>query len=227
VRIAKAFKGGTEMATIDSTKTEQEQYDAFISYNKHDKEFARELKKALEAYKPPKGLGLPDRYLHIFIWEKDMDGIDYEEAIKDKLKKSAKLIVICSPAARQSKNIDDEITWFIQLVGAEKIVPILLAGVPNNEAEPEQAAEMAYPEELGQVLKIPLGSDYRGFNRGFLGNPFRDKVNKWEFSNAWYNLLANLLGRTRQEIEQRDLKRKRKWRYLGWAIAIIIAGSAA
>jgi WD40 repeat protein len=207
---------------------ETEQYDAFISYSGHDTEFARVLENTLEAYKPPPGLNLPLRYLRVFRYEGDMTGSEYEAAIQDKIQKSAKLIVICSPAARQkSEYVDDEICRFVQAKGAENIIPILLSGIPNNEAKPEQAAEMAFPEALCQALAMPLAVNYLGFN------PRQDKVNKGEFSNSWYNLLANLYGRSREEIEQRDLKRKQRWRTIITAISLslmlffaVIAGYA-
>lgn len=195
-------------------KPESEQYDAFISYNLQDAEFAKVLEEALEAYKPPPGLDLPPRYLRIFRFEGDMTGVEYDKAIQDKIQKSAKLIVICSPAARQkSEYINDEIRRFVQAKGAENIIPLMAAGIPNNEAKPEQAAEMAFPAALCQVQKMPLAADYRDFD------PHKDKVNKGEFSNSWYNLLANLYGRSREEIEQRDHKRQLRRRNIITAIS--------
>lgn len=34
-------------------------FDVFISYSRHDVEFARRLEKTLESYKPPANVGLP------------------------------------------------------------------------------------------------------------------------------------------------------------------------
>lgn len=41
-------------------------FDAFISYNRNDIEFATALESALESYSPPKDLGLPVRRLEVF-----------------------------------------------------------------------------------------------------------------------------------------------------------------
>ncbi len=206
-------------------QTDGEQYEAFISYSRKDIEFASRLEKALENFKPPSSLALPPHYLRIFRDVSDMTGADYDESIQDKIQKSAKLIVICSPAARQSprKYVDDEIQRFAQAKGAENIIPLIVAGIPNEEAEPEQAAEMAFPEALC-TLKKTLSADYRGFD------PRKDKINKGNFSNSWYKLLAELFNLSRGEIEQRDLKRKLRRRNIATTITLnlmlIFAGVA-
>ena len=53
------------------------EYDAFISYRRSEQAFAQQLEGALEAYKPPRGMGLPDRRLNVFRDESDLDGSDY------------------------------------------------------------------------------------------------------------------------------------------------------
>jgi hypothetical protein len=94
---------------------------AFISYSRKDIEFARKLEKALEDYKPPKDLNVPQRNLVIFRDESDFTGVQYEESIEKHLKTSKKMIVICSPDARKSKYVDDEIRRFAEARGAENI----------------------------------------------------------------------------------------------------------
>lgn len=194
-------------------QTETEQYDAFICYNRKDAAFARKLEKALEAYKPPRDLNAPQRYLQIFRDEGDMTGVEYFQSIERQIQNSAKLIVICSPAARQSPYVNDEIRRFAQAKGAENIIPLIVSGIPNNEAKPEQTADLAFPEALCEVLEMPLDVSYLGFDPG------KDKVDKGAFTNSWYTLLANLYKLSRSEIEQRDLKRRLRRRNI--AIAII------
>lgn len=202
-----------------------EHYDAFISYSRQDIAFARQLEKKLETYKPPRELHAPQRYLQVFRDEGDMTGVEYFQSIDRHLKNSAKLIVICSPSARQSQYVNDEIQRFARAKGAENIIPILLAGIPNNEAKPEETAEMAFPEALCQVLGMPLAITYSKFDPG------KDRVNKGGFKNSWYNLLANLYDLSRDEIEQRDLKRRLRRRNIAMVIVsgimISLAGLAA
>lgn len=206
-------------------QTETEQYDAFICYSRKDIDFARRLEKALEAYKPPRDLKAPPRYLQIFRDEGDLTGVEYSQSIERNIQNSAKLMVICSPAARQSQYVNDEIRRFAQAKGAENIIPLIVSGIPNNEAKPEQTADLAFPEALCEVLKMPLAVSYLGFD------PAKDKVDKGDYSNSWYTLLANLYNLSRNEIERRDLKRRLRRRNIAIAIVssvmICLAGLAA
>lgn len=196
-------------------------YDAFISYSRQDIAFARQLEKVLEGYKPPRDLHAPQRYLQVFRDEGDMTGVEYSQSIDHHLHDSAKLIVICSPAARQSQYVNDEIRRFARARGAENIIPLLLAGIPNNEAKPEQAAQTAFPEALCDVLGMPLAISYLGFDPG------QDQVNKGAFNSSWYNLLANLYNLSRGEIEQRDLKRRLRRRNIVFTIVSLVMISLA
>jgi hypothetical protein len=109
-------------------------YDAFISYSRRDKAFATVLQAALQGYRPPKSLGLSHRHLRVFRDEQDFTGSGYTSSLEKSLNASTKLLVICSPAARQSTFVNDEIRRFVKVRGADHIIPILLSGIPNNEA---------------------------------------------------------------------------------------------
>lgn len=196
------------MASTAATDTGGDRYDAFISYKRTDIAFARLLEKALNAYAPPKALAVPQRRLRIFRDEGDLTGTEYFKSIDGYLARADKLIVICSPAARQSTFVDDEIRRYIAHHGPETLIPILLAGVPNNEATPEQAAEQAFPQALTEALEMPLAVNYHSFD------PAHDKVDRGKFEGSWYTLLANLYGLPRDEIEQRDRVRRQRRRNL-------------
>jgi len=195
-------------------QNEEDAYDAFISYSRKDQEFARKLETALEQYTPPKDLPLPHRRLKIFRDEVDFTGVDYQPSLEKHLRASVRLIVVCSPHARRSSYVDEEIRRFLQLKPSTHIVPVLLAGVPNNEAHGDDD-DKAFPEALCDALPTPLAADFRRFN------PRRDNVRKGGFENAWYTTLANLYGIGRAQLEQRDRKRQRKTR------ALVAAGSMA
>lgn len=89
--------------------------DVFISYSRRDIVFARALEKALEDYTPPKDLPVPQRHLVVFRDEEDLTGVEYNRSIRDHLKNSAKMLVICSPHARASKFVSDEIRLFAEM----------------------------------------------------------------------------------------------------------------
>ncbi|NML18935.1 TIR domain-containing protein [Azohydromonas caseinilytica] len=190
-------------------------YDAFVSYKRADIAFARLLEKALNAYKPPPTLAVPQRRLRVFRDEGDLTGSEYFKSIDKVLARSGKLIVICSPAARQSSYVDDEIRRFVAHRGADHVIPVLLAGLPNNEARPDQAAEMAFPQALCDALPMPLAVNYRSFE------PSRQKVDRGVFEGSWYTLLANLYDKNRDEVEQRERLRRRRARN----IVIALSGS--
>ncbi len=57
--------------------------DAFISYSRKDREFAAKLEKALNNYKPPKGLNLPRRNLVVFRDEEDFTGVEYHASLDE------------------------------------------------------------------------------------------------------------------------------------------------
>lgn len=194
-------------------------HDAFISYSRKDRAFASLLEKALEAFSPPKIGTIPQEHLDIFRDEKDFTGTDYHKAVSKHLQDSRKLIVICTPAARASQYVNDEIRVFAETNGSDNIIPILLSGIPNNKASSNQEAEKAFPEALVEIIQMPLAISYLSFQ------PDKDKVNKKKYNDSWFSLLSNLYDIPRSEIEQRERKRQAHIRKLwtgGLVLVIVI-----
>lgn len=176
--------------------------DVFISYSRRNLDFARSLEKRLREFKPPRDLDVPQRYLNVFRDEADITGTDYYQSIERHLGESGKLIVVCSPEARASTYVNDEIRRFAGKRGAEHIVPILLDGVPNNAAAPGQEAELAFPDALCEAVRMPLAIPYLGFDAK------KDRVDKSPFADAWFSLLANIYGVSRADVERREKRRQ-------------------
>ena len=189
-------------ATADSPYS----HDVFISYSRKDVMFAQALERALKNYTPPKGLGAPPRPLRVFRDQSDLTGVEYHQSIARHLAGSRKLLAMCSPRSRASQFVNEEISRFAAARGAENIVPLLVDGLPNNEALPEQEEQKAFPDALCAAMQMPLAADYRQFDFR------RDKLNKGTFYASWYTMLANLLDRSRSDIEQRDRKREARRR---------------
>ncbi len=122
--------------------------------------------------------------MRIFRYEGDMTGTEYNRAIVQHLSHSEKLIVVCSPRARASKYVDDEIRRFVEVSDAGNIIPVLLEGIPNNVAEVGQEELMAFPEALCEALDMPLATSYLGYGIQ------KARVNKGFFESAWYALLV-------------------------------------
>ncbi|MCP4267340.1 MAG: TIR domain-containing protein [Candidatus Brocadiaceae bacterium] len=192
------------------------QYDAFISYSRKDRVFAEKLEKALEGFRPPKDPHIPQRRLNIFRDEDDLIGADYYESIDDHLGDSAKLIVICSPNARKSEFVNDEIRRFSKLNGSTNIIPVIIDGIPNNEAKEGQEEQMAFADALCESLGMPLAVSYTGINLQ------REKVNKGIFDGSWYTILANIYNISRGQLEQRDKKKQQQRRRIIIGITSVV-----
>ncbi|MGD8542240.1 MAG: toll/interleukin-1 receptor domain-containing protein [Desulfobacteraceae bacterium] len=147
-------------------------FDVFISYSRKDIVFARALEKALENYAPPKDLDVPQRHLIVFRDEEDFTGVEYNQALREHLENSSKMLVICSPHARASTYVCNEIRLFAEKRGAGNIIPVLLSGIPNNEArQPEHEKEKAFPRCLREILgDMPLAASFLELD------PARDKL---------------------------------------------------
>ncbi|MFY8207020.1 MAG: toll/interleukin-1 receptor domain-containing protein, partial [Arenimonas sp.] len=136
----------------------QRHYRAFISYSHSDEAWARWLQRALESYRLPKSLRqsqphLPARLFPIF---RDRDelasGGDLSESIRKAMDDSDALIVVCSPAARVSHWVNEEIRRFRASGRGDRIFCLLVAGNPDPHS-----SECAFPaailqDESGNVI---------------------------------------------------------------------------
>jgi WD40 repeat protein len=190
-------------------------HDAFISYSRKDKPFAVLLERTLRRYTPPSGLPVPKRRLDIFRDEEDFTGTEYYQAVGRHLQGSRKLIVICSPNARASSFVNDEIQRFTQVHAPEDLIPVLIAGNPETTNSANDA-DMTFPAALCERLELPLASDYRGFD------PKSSKPHSARYRTSWYKLLADICNCSRAEIERREGRRKFRRRIQwGGAVAVI------
>jgi hypothetical protein len=196
-------------------------HDAFISYSRRDKSFATLLQKTIAGYRPPKSLNVPQRHLRIFRDEEDFTGTEYHHSLDKHLQDSAKLIVLCSPPARASQYVNDEIRRFAKAKGPEHIIPILISGLPDNEIKPGQERDAAFPEALFEFMTMPLAAEYRNFDLA------KDKINKGNYESSWYATLANLYSISRSELEQREKKRQARRRLLTAGLVVVIVGALA
>ena len=179
--------------------------DIFISYSRKDIDFARAIEKALKNYFPPKELSVPKRRLVVFRDEEDFTGVEYNQSLRGHLENSKKMLVICSPNARASEFVNEEIQLFAEIRGAENIIPVLLSGIPNNEAySHEHEKHKAFPQRLTKVMRMPLAASFVDFD------PTQTKLNKGVYEGSWYTILSNFYGVKRSEIEQRERKRRNR-----------------
>ena len=147
-------------------------FNAFISYNHKDKRFARRLQRRLERMtfsdKMKTAMVKGDGYrFRIFRYETDLVTQNLDDGLKAELDRSEYLIVICSPNSAQSYWVGEEIEHFIKTGRANRIIPIIISGMPYSNAEDE-----CYHQKLkAEFPKALLGQDIRdaGDDPNFLG----------------------------------------------------------
>lgn len=182
------------MKNEDDVAPDLPAFAAFISYAREDELFARQLETQIEAQKPLTP-GSAVRACRVFRDRADFTGSEYHRALDSHLRDSGSLVVICSPDARKSEYVGDEIRRFAALHGAERIYPVLLTGLPNNEADELRAFPPALLEVTGG---IPLAADYRSFD------PKRNRLADPKYEAEWYKLLGNIHGVPPAEIRRHD-----------------------
>lgn len=118
-------------------------YRAFFSYARADEKIASWLWNRLDTYKvPPEliraGTGdkpLPSKLNPIFRDRFDLSaGGRVSEQLVSALKKSERLIVLCSPRSAASKWVDYEVQAFIDAGREDKILPVIAPGDSTGES---------------------------------------------------------------------------------------------
>lgn len=190
-------------------------YKAFISYSHRDGPWARWLHKAIETYRiPPK---IPGASLSpVFLDRAELTASsDLSAVVKSALEESEHLIVICSPAAAQSKWVNQEVEHFIALGRRDRIHCLVVAGNPGSWADESlPASDHCFPPALksrgaaAQTLPIPepLAVDVR---------PGMD-----DRQTAKLKIVAALLGVRLDTLWQRDHARRQRR-----LVAIAVASS--
>lgn len=193
------------------------EYWAFISYSHHDVRVARLLVEALAKAVVPKGrrgdvLGAATTFMPVFLDQHEATAAPrLDEALQQALRASAKLIVLCSPFAVQSRHVADEIRYFQQIGRAGDILCLVVSGEPGAAARGQPALE-CFPEPLAEsAATAPLAAN--------LGE---ESPEQWR--HAVDQLTAGMLGQAlqhrREWIAQR---RKTRWMWLAGALGTIAA----
>ncbi len=200
-------------------------YRAFISYCHTDAKWATWLHRAVESYRIPKPLvgvsgkdgPIPSKIFPVYRDREEFAaGPDLDEHIKSSLEQSAHLIVICSPDAVRSHWVNQEIAAFKKMGREDRILALIVNGVPNASIKPGATAELeCFPEALtarldqdGQLSSTrvePVAADAR---------PHADGK-----ENAKLKIIAGLLGVEYDALKQRELEASRRRGRIYQAIA--------
>jgi len=183
-------------------------YKAFISYSHSDEKKARALHHQLEHFRIPKALGINRKTLRpIFRDRDDLSATaGLNETLREALRLSENLIVLCSPHAAASRWVNDEVIYFKQLGRADKIYTVILDGEPFasrrshlnlSECLPKAIQyKLADNGELSTERAEPLAADFRDQGDG-------KKL-------GLLKLVSGLLGVKLDELVRRDLTNSRR-----------------
>ncbi len=199
-------------------------YWAFISYSHLDQASADQLHEALERYRVPRRLvgrpgrdgPVPRRIAPIFRDREELPtSSDLGNAIREALRASRYLIVVCSPSSASSIWVNEEVLTFKRLGGAGRILCLILDGEPNASEKSGTARECFCPalrfavDAGGQLTTQrvePLAADIRPEGDGK--------------SHARLKLVAGLIGINFDDLKQRE-KLRQRWRRVQVATAAI------
>lgn len=196
-------------------------YWAFISYSHKDTAIADWLHPKLEKYRVPRSLvgtpsrdgTVPERLIPIF---RDREELPTSSQLGDNLQRSLEqsryLVVICSPAAAQSRWVEEEIRAFKNSQGADRIIALIADGVPNSR---EPASEcfphgLRYDSDAAEARPVrvePIAADIRPNGDG---RP-----------RAFLKIVAGLLGVGFDDLYQREKRRQQQRQLMVGALAAV------
>ena len=198
-------------------------YNAFISYRHkpRDIEVAQEIQKQLERFHIPKDLrkkyGI-ERIERVFRDKEELPTTaNLSDDIENALNNSDYLIVICTPATKESRWIEREINLFLEHHEQSKVMTVLAEGEPGDVI-PKRLLERkkTVTDQEGNQIEIteelePLSCDYR--------MDFR-KARKTELPR----LLSVIIGCSYDELMRR--RQQYMMRRIGIISAIVVSALA-
>lgn len=212
----KTIVSNMSVQTKDETAAalqDEYKYWAFISYSHQDEAWASWLHKSLETYKVPRKLVgrkletgvVPRRIFPIFRDREELPGAaDLGGKLKNALRRSRYLIVICSPKAAVSQWVNEEIKTYKALAREDRVLCLIVDGEPYASEKPESGMLECFPAavrfrvaedgSLTEERTEPIAADAR---KGKDGR-----------TNAKFKLLAGILNVGYDELKQREKKRQ-------------------
>ncbi len=202
-------------------------YKAFISYSHVDSKWASKLHRKLESFELTKDMKLATNFVTsrplkpVFI---DRDELGAAEVLSDSiqaaLNESERLIVVCSPASRQSKWVNREIAYFRATFPNRPVFAFVVDGDPGADSLTDSLAAfptalvLSDPEDEHSARLEPLAADARESADGF--------------KLAFLKLAAGMLGVRFDQLRQRQLRQQqRRWALAGTTSFILMLAFAA
>ena len=202
-----------EKLNSNSDNSTKFKYWVFISYSHQDIKWARWLRNRIERYRIPRRLigrktstgKVPHRIYPVFIDRDELpSSSNLPLTLKNVLKESLFLVVICSPRSADSRWVNEEIKFFKILGRQTQILCLILDGEPYATDYPEVSLLEALPEAIrfnvnqnGEVVHTKeqaiLAADLRKVGDGK--------------RNAKLKVLSGIIGVSYNELKQRNKKR--------------------
>ncbi|MFI4970063.1 MAG: TIR domain-containing protein, partial [Lysobacterales bacterium] len=194
-------------------------YWAFISYSHQDQSWGRWLHRALETYRVPRRLvgmpiaagTIPPRLSPVF---RDRDELptatDLDRTVAEALRQSWCLIVICSPAAAQSRWVNEEVREFQRLGHADRIHCLIVDGAADDADTACFPSALRLQPDDGTAAREPIAADARRSGDGK--------------SHARLKLVAGILGISYDRLVHREQQRSYR-RVFAIACAAVLAFS--
>lgn len=186
-------------------------FSAFISYRHGDidSRAAQELQKQLEHFRAPKGISAERKpFKRCYLDDGELSGgYDYAKQLREALKNSEWLIVVCSPGTKDSRWVNEEIDIFLEYHDRSRVLALLTGGEPEQSFPPRLLEETP----AGDLL---IAADCRGDDlRQVLKNIRGD---------AFLRLAAPMLSTTFDGLKQRNrIYRLRRVAAAGAAVAVL------
>lgn len=194
---------------IQSGNGAEPRFAAFISYSHADAAIAAKLQRKLEQYRLPKHIAAlhqdqANEVGRIFRDREDLAAApSLSDAIRDALSAAEALIVICSPDARASHWVSQEIELFRKLHPDRPVLAALVRGEPGD----------AFPPVLTEGGLEPLAADLRNQGDGW--------------SLGFLKIVAGIAGVPLDALIQRDAQRRVRrvmWITAGALMAMLAMG---
>lgn len=136
-------------------------YYAFISYNSKDIEWGKRIQRKLEHYRMPATLCSERGWKRtpinpVFFAPSDIQPRELNEEIRQRLRDSRNLIVVCSPNSAKSEWVGKEIAFFYELGRTDNIHFFIVDGIPNSG---DKSTECFNPVLKNLGLKEKLGAN--------------------------------------------------------------------
>lgn len=170
-------------------------YYAFISYNRHDVAEARALHVFLEDYVIPKkfrtNLHKGKSFGKVFFAPENLSYADeLTEELKERLRESRYLIVICSPDSAKSKYVGMEIDYFCSIRPKSNVLFYIVRGEPDKNSLDNCYHDVIWDKGLDQKLASDITT--RNCTANWFQRELQGLVD--DKKAAQFNIAASLLG---------------------------------